>query len=1045
MKKPRFISIPSFLRLRVLKSRRVLTSLAALLVLTIAASAFVLVRSRAAGERFPWPTSLNKIFGSESARAKSVEAAPLSPPAPMPVVATYYSQGSVDPSVLTNWNTVRAGGGISPVSFTNAGDTFVIQDTHNMATTATWSFGASGSKLEIESGGILTASNAVTIQSSTTFQIDGGGTYLHNNTTAYGSSIFNGVESFAATSTVILNNSNTTGPSSVAFGNLTVNFTSDPGGFVNCGGGVTTINGNLSIVNTSIREFRLAASSPSSLTTTIGGDLAISGGILNLTSGSTFLTLNVGGNFNQSGGTFESLGGAAGVNFTGTSKTFTQSAGNLINGNVIWQVNSGASLTLANNLPVASNRVFTVNGTLDCATNAVTGGTFTLASGATLQIGSTAGITSSGATGNIQTTTRNFSIGASYVYNGSNSQAVGNGLPSSVTNLTIANTGGGGSNTVTGNSGQTVTGLLRVQSGVYAGASTYNNVQIDSGATLALAGATSVSGNWTNNGTFTHNGFGVTFNGSSAQAITGSSTTSFSSLTDSNTSAAVSSSVNFNVSGTLNMNGAGTLMTLDPVVQINSAGNTGTITGTGTVQVTRISSNPFSNQYRFSTNTLSALTVDWAGAGDQTIENGVASYGGLKTSGSGTKTIGGSGTLPINGNVTIGTGTVLSQGANSLTVAGSWSNSGSFTPGLLAVTVTFNGAATTQTISGTNNFSNLTINHTGAGSVTAASSTLAVTGLLRVQAGAFTSASDYHDVTIDSGAELALSGPITVSGNWINNGTFTPNGFGVTFDGTGAQLITTGGTGTGKTFAAFTTNKSSGTATLAGDLLATSLNVIAGTVDQGASFNVTPGPVTVGAAGIWSNTGTGDLTLSGGVSNAGTITFNGNGTSCPEADDIVIASTGGQQAWSGAGTFNLTDVAVSNQGGTALITVHNGTDGGGNGLNWVFLASCTGNAYTWVGGTPGTPTDWTVAANWSPARVAPDPSGGDVLTFNTSATVTNVAGAVAGTNETISALHITNSATPTFSTGGANILTINAGAGNTGFDVYALAITGSNR
>ena len=114
----------------------------------------------------------------------------------------------------------------------------------------------------------------------------------------------------------------------------------------------------------------------------------------------------------------------------------------MTNTNINWAVNSGASLTLANNLPVATSRTATVNGTLDCgATPLVSGaGAFTLASGATLGIGSTAAITSSGATGNIQVTgTRTFNTCPNYTYNGSLAQVTGNGLPSTVNNLTINN------------------------------------------------------------------------------------------------------------------------------------------------------------------------------------------------------------------------------------------------------------------------------------------------------------------------------------------------------------------------------------------------------------------------------------------------------------------------------------------------------------------------------------------------------------------------------------------------------------------------------
>jgi hypothetical protein len=77
----------------------------------------------------------------------------------------------------------------------------------------------------------------------------------------------------------------------------------------------------------------------------------------------------------------------------------------------------------------------------DLGTQIVKGNAFTLSSGATLRIGSPLGITSSGATGNVQTTSRTFSTGGNYVYNGTGAQAAGSGLPATVNNLTLS--GGG--------------------------------------------------------------------------------------------------------------------------------------------------------------------------------------------------------------------------------------------------------------------------------------------------------------------------------------------------------------------------------------------------------------------------------------------------------------------------------------------------------------------------------------------------------------------------------------------------------------------------
>ena len=84
------------------------------------------------------------------------------------------------------------------------------------------------------------------------------------------------------------------------------------------------------------------------------------------------------------------------------------------------------SLTTSNQVDF-SNPAFVVTGT----------GTFTLSTGGTLLVGHPQGITSSGATGQIQTTTRNFNPGTNYNYVGTAAQVTGDALPPTVYQLTI--------------------------------------------------------------------------------------------------------------------------------------------------------------------------------------------------------------------------------------------------------------------------------------------------------------------------------------------------------------------------------------------------------------------------------------------------------------------------------------------------------------------------------------------------------------------------------------------------------------------------------
>ena len=100
------------------------------------------------------------------------------------------------------------------------------------------------------------------------------------------------------------------------------------------------------------------------------------------------------------------------------------------------------SITLGHDLAVTATATVSSGATVNCAAYGLSGVSFDLQSGATLGIGSDVGIVASGAFGNIQTTTtRHFSSGANYIYNGTTTlQAAGSGLPAIVHTLTINNT-----------------------------------------------------------------------------------------------------------------------------------------------------------------------------------------------------------------------------------------------------------------------------------------------------------------------------------------------------------------------------------------------------------------------------------------------------------------------------------------------------------------------------------------------------------------------------------------------------------------------------
>ena len=221
-----------------------------------------------------------------------------------------------------------------------------------------------------------------------------------------------------------------------------------------------TINGNFKILSTgtSITNYwlKIYKSCGNTVSMTVNGDFEVSGYskfVLNdgVSCSPIINTLNVLGSFTiGSNATFDSgtATSTTAVVFKGTSnQTFTNS-GTITNTYIDWTVNSGATVTLASDLPIATSRTATVTGTLICGTAAapknVTGtGSFILSNASTAELritNSTAGITSAvgTATGNVLTTTaRTFNTGAKYYYMGNAAQITGTGLPASFHTLTI--------------------------------------------------------------------------------------------------------------------------------------------------------------------------------------------------------------------------------------------------------------------------------------------------------------------------------------------------------------------------------------------------------------------------------------------------------------------------------------------------------------------------------------------------------------------------------------------------------------------------------
>jgi hypothetical protein len=258
-------------------------------------------------------------------------------------------------------------------------------------------------------------------------------------------------------------------------------------------GGTFTMNGSARLIlgnNTAAQSTYLLSSFP-----TVYGHTGVVAAGSNFPGG--FSTMNI-----SSSSTIEYNSG----NSITQTVYGTPAVGSLTYGNLILSNSDGAGtankistsvITVAGNTTISENTTMTLganlvsngaatinnNGKLDCNTRIVSGsGSFTLSTGGTLAMGSAAGITSSGATGNIQTVTRSFSTGGNYIYSGSAAQATGSGLPRTINDLTILNTAGVTMQAASAN--YTVAGTLRLTSGpliINGDSLTINSLQRSSG------------------------------------------------------------------------------------------------------------------------------------------------------------------------------------------------------------------------------------------------------------------------------------------------------------------------------------------------------------------------------------------------------------------------------------------------------------------------------------------------------------------------------------------------------------------------------------
>ncbi|NLR80211.1 hypothetical protein [Chitinophaga eiseniae] len=612
-------------------------------------------------------------------------------------------------------------------------------------------------------------------------------------------------------------------------------------------GGTTTQNTNMTIAGTlTVNGTFIPADVATPVTTSGGGNITVSAGGILQVNASTFA-----GNY-ASTGTITLAAGSV-VNYGGA--LVNQTIKNNLTYSTLRTSGSGiktlgGNLNPLNSTTATAGTIEVLAGTLDLSTftasrgTTVAGGGISLANTTSLKIGGTNtfpanyGTVSLGLTSTVE-------------YNGT-TQTV---AAETYGNLTLSS-GSGASVKTMASTAFTVAGNLTstIGSGSAVSYTAASNIivsgSVNIGASTTFSGGSftiTTGGNWVNNGTFSGGTSTVVMTGGGT-SISGSGTHNFNSLTVAATNITAAASTSLNLSGNFASTAPGTFT--------HQTGGTVTMSGTGT----SITGTGFSFENLAISGTVTAavdiiLTGNISASGTFTNTSGSVTMSGTG------KTISGAGTLTFGS--LIPTGTITSTASfsvnNSLNISGSFSAS--------AGTATFTG---TSVLNGTANLLNVTLNGTSlqlsansilgiAGTYTVTAGTLNVTSFVPNtvnfnNAGAQTiPTGTFNNLTVSGGNTKTLGGTVTVngdftiassttfggssqsisiSGNWINNGTFTQATSTVTLAG-GTNTSITGAT----TFSTLVLNKSTSATqvTLVNNISVTTLTMTSGTMNTGAN------------------------------------------------------------------------------------------------------------------------------------------------------------------------------------------------------------------
>ncbi len=659
-------------------------------------------------------------------------------------------------------------------------------------------------------------------------------------------------------------------------------------------------------------------------------------------------------------------GGVAGVDFINNG-TLTHSGSGWDLNDIGLTNNSGATITYAGTA-ITAERTFDQSGTFNLSGKTITFDGSDAVDDSSVSCGATT-LPVASTLGGTVVVSKAGAVAATFTVNSPCSMSLGAAPTTTLSNIAAADftiaSGAtvvitSGTWTVANATAGGVTGVDIINNGTITHSGSgwdFNDTGLinNSGGVITYAGTTiTIEGDLTQNGTFNLSGVTVTFDGTDPaddSTVTCGATT----LPSANT-----------LGGTVVVTKTGTGNSFFTV----ASGCSISLGASPTTTLANDNAADFTNN-----GTVVIASGTWTVA--DTATNGAT---GLALINNGTITHSGTGWDLNDVQLVNSSGATITYAGTAITVERNFDQSGTFN--LTGMTVTLDGtdgANDSATLTcGSTLAGNIVINKTNAAALTVLGSDCTIAGSFTRTDGIVSNPGSAYVLTVQGAFSMSMSDlfggtNMTTKLSGASAQTFTQNAGTIT----GPMVIDKSASTTVVTMA---TNMT----------LGSTLGLTTGVLNQGASFTITTGgTLTVGASGYLYNTGTGDLTLGGDVSNSGTIQLDGTSGGCGDADAIAITSSSGQRAWSGSGNFRMTDVSVTSQGGTAPITATSSTSVSGNGTNWTFSSTCNGV----TAGTASTATGNNVSSlPWSHTS----PSGSDALLMvgvalrTTTSTVTSV-------------------------------------------------------